>query len=125
MSQQEQKKPKGFANKSQDTAPVASQATEVPSATSLLDKMESKGKVKVIHGANDDSFEVVGKKVKDVRAALVDSFNIPADATALVNGNQVDGEYVLQNSETLEFLKASGVKGAPKSLLHKDLRRKI
>jgi len=70
----------------------------------LLAKLESK--IKVIHGASDDIFKgLVGQKVSTVRAALVDAFNIPVDAIALVNGEQVNDNYTLNKNDVLEFIK--------------------
>jgi hypothetical protein len=114
MSGQEQKKAKGFSQlpKSSDDKKTTQQGPDV-SAEDVLAKMNAVGKVKVIHGANDDEFEAVGATVSAVRANLVDAFNIPADALAFVDGEQVDNEYSLKAGETLEFVKAAGVKGAP------------
>lgn len=108
---QEQKKPRGFANKTQDYSPPTA-ATMAVSAEETIARMEAVGKVKVIHGSEDEVFEnLVGHKVQTVRASLVDAFNIPADALSFVNGEQVDGNYVLQKNDTLEFVKQAGVKG--------------
>jgi hypothetical protein len=107
---QEQKKAGGFSNASvSSSSSVPTGQTSVPNAQDAIDKID--GKVKVIHGANDREFEVVGNKVQRVRAALVDAFNIPGDALAFVNGEQVDANYVLQVNDTLEFIKQAGVKG--------------
>lgn len=107
---QEQKKAKPFANPASTTANVAAKTETVASISGIMDKLE--GRVKVIHGANDDTFDgLVGQKVSTVRASLVDAFNIPGDALALVNGNQVDNNYVLQQNDVLEFIKQAGVKG--------------
>lgn len=104
---QEQRKQTGKENKgsTNEFKPLA----EAPSAANVLKAME--GKVKVIHGANDEEFELVGQKVSAVRASLVDAFNIPADALALVNGDQVGNDYQLKQNDVLEFIKAAGVKG--------------
>lgn len=108
---QEQKKPGGgFANakKSSETQLPQGQ-TSAPSAQDALAKLDSA--VKVIHGANDGSFNLAGSKVSTVRASLVDAFNIPGDALAFVDGEQVDANYTLQSNQTLEFVKQAGVKG--------------
>lgn len=112
---QEQKKPRGFANakksvetSAQSAAPVTEKSVSV---TDALAKLEAAGKVKVIHGANDEEIECVGAKVQQVRANLVHAFNIPGDASSFVNGKQVDDNYTLQQNDTLEFIKAAGVKG--------------
>lgn len=105
---QDQKKPGGFSNKKAAETSLP-QASSVPSAQSAIDKIDAA--VKVIHGANDDSFNLAGSKVSAVRASLVDAFNIPGDALSFVDGEQVDGNYVLQSSQTLEFVKQAGVKG--------------
>src|SRR4051812_1430074 len=98
---QEQKKPKGFSNPVQATEPLGTQR-DIPSAADALKKLEAAGNVKVIHGANDGEFNVVGSKISTVRASLVDAFNIPADALAFVNGEQVDANYTLVQNDTLE-----------------------
>lgn len=109
---QDQKKPRGFANASKsDQNSVPMEQRPVPSAADALAKLEAAGKVKVIHGANDDEFEIAGAKVSQVRANLVDAFNIPGDALSFVNGEQVDANYTLQQNDTLEFVKQAGVKG--------------
>ena len=109
---QEQKKPKGFTNPvSAQTASVPTEQREIPNASDALARLEAAGSVKVIHGANDGVFSLVGAKVSTVRASLVDAFNIPGDALAFVNGDQVDQNYTLQQNDTLEFVKQAGVKG--------------
>ena len=69
------------------------------------------GFVKIIHGANDGIFNVVGASIANVQASLVDAFNIPAHAIAFVNGEQVRGDFRLQANSTLEFVKQAGRKG--------------
>jgi hypothetical protein len=108
---QEQKKPGGFANKKTSTETQLPQGqTSAPSAQDALAKLEAAA-VKVIHGANDGTFNLAGSKVQTVRASLVDAFNIPGDALAFVDGEQVEPNYILKESQTLEFVKQAGVKG--------------
>jgi len=109
---QEQKKPGGgFSNKKASSETQLPQGqTSPPSAQDALEKLE-RAEVKVIHGANDGTFNLAGSKVTTVRASLVDAFNIPGDALAFVNGEQVDANYTLQSNDTLEFVKQAGVKG--------------
>ena len=111
MAQEKKQAGKGFANKKPEETQVSSSVgKEIPSADNALAKMEA-AEVKVIHGACDGSFNVSGSKVSQVRASLVDAFNIPGDALAFVNGEQVDGNHILQANEVLEFVKQAGVKG--------------
>lgn len=78
--------------------------------------------VKVIHGANDGTFDLAGSKVSGVRASLVDAFNVPGDALAFVNGDVVPASYRLARNDTLEFVRSIGVKGAgKKNLTEQDL----
>lgn len=72
--------------------------------------MLDSAKVKVIHGANDGEFGVAGAKVGYVRASLIDAFNIPAEAIAFVNSEQVDANFRLQGGDTIEFVKQDGQK---------------
>ena len=68
--------------------------------------------VKVIHGANDGTFDLAGSKVSTVRASLVDAFNISQDAIAFVNGQRVTDSYQLRVDDLIEFVREHGVKGA-------------
>jgi hypothetical protein len=68
--------------------------------------------VKVIHAANDGVFDVPGRTpVRVIRASLVDAFNIPAIALALVNGERCRETHGLLDADTLEFVVANGRKG--------------
>ena len=80
-------------------------------ATSHHVPSASCGSVKIIHGANDDIFNVAGVSVASVRASLRDAFNIPDEAVAFVNGESVPPAYRLQANDTLEFVKQWGRKG--------------
>lgn len=105
---QEQKKAGGFSKAPKSVANAASEENQLPDVQSTIDNL---GKVKVIHGANDDEFGIAGATVQQVRANLVDAFNIPGDALAFVDGEQVDQNHILQEGQVLEFVKAAGVKG--------------
>jgi hypothetical protein len=72
--------------------------------------------VKVIHGANDGTFDLAGSKVSGVRASLVDAFNISQDSIAFVNGHRVADSYQLQVDDVIEFVRERGVKGAGKKV---------
>ena len=109
---QEQKKPGGFSKAPKATDKVVAPVEQELNPKDVMAKLEAAGKVKVIHGANDDEFEIAGATVQQVRANLVDAFNIPGDALAFVDGEQVDGNHILQATQVLEFVKAAGVKGA-------------
>lgn len=108
---QEKKPSKGFANKpvKADVTPQTNQS-DLPVANDVIQKVEAAA-VKVIHGAMDESFQVSGQKISAVRASLVEAFNIPADAIAFVDGEQVDENHILLENSTLEFVKQAGVKG--------------
>lgn len=75
------------------------------------------GRVKVIHGPNDEMFSnLVGISVAAVRHLLAEPFNIPADAVAFVNGERVGSLYRLERNETLEFVREWGRKGGDEKL---------
>lgn len=77
----------------------------------LRPKRNSSEQVKVIHGANDDIFDgLAGVSVASVQASLVDAFNIPDDALALVNGGSVFPDHRLRGNDTLEFVNPMGRK---------------
>lgn len=53
----------------------------------------------------------VGKSVNEVRAQLGGLWNIPADAAAFKGKEQLQGDYVIQPGDSIEFLKKQGEKG--------------
>ena len=88
----------------------------IPQAPSVSDVLartsRSLDKVRVIHGANERYFDhLSGKTVGSVRKSLRDAFNIPGDASALIDGKQVSDDFILQSGHNLEFVKQAGVKG--------------
>ena len=56
-------------------------------------------------GPNEESADLVGYTVAQVREMYETEFNIPSDAIPLINGSQNDqGEkYTLKDGDTLEF----------------------
>ena len=71
----------GFANVSENNAGEA------------LNNLAS-NLVKVIHGSADGSFPVAGHTVSAARATFAQSYNIPSDAVAFVNGVKVGEDYI-------------------------------
>ena len=67
--------------------------------------------IRVVHGANEDHFDVAGSKVEYIATQLRVVFNIPRDAVALVNGEKVTFDYTLSDGENLEFVQEDGRKG--------------
>lgn len=62
-------------------------------------------------GASSGNFPVVGRTVKQVGEFLREVLNVDRLSTGLVNGKEVDGDYVLKQGDNLEFLKPAGKKG--------------
>lgn len=75
-------------------------------------RSESTGSVKVIHGGNDDTFNIAGVEIQIVRRNLADAFNLPTHAIPFVNGVRVSLDFHLVNGDTLEFVAPWGRKGA-------------
>ncbi len=73
--------------------------------------LASSGFVKIIHGANDGTFNLAGEFVAIVRASLVDAFNLSDEDIAFVNGEQVGSYFRLRANDTLEFVMQRGRKG--------------
>lgn len=87
------------------------QTTSNPPVESKIPQKPS-GKIRVSHGANEQYFDgLTGKTVGKIRKSLKEVFNIPSDAAALVDGKEVDAEFILQPNQHLEFYKESGTKG--------------
>ncbi len=76
----------------------------------------------IVHGANKGSFRVVGQTVRSVRRALREVFNIPDDASALINGGSVGDDRILADGEHLEFTREYGTKGLGALLTPEQLR---
>lgn len=68
-------------------------------------------KVLVNHGANSKYFDLEGKSVGSVRKSLRESFNLPGDAEAVIDGKTVGDDFILEGGQTLDFTKEAGVKG--------------
>ena len=111
MSEQIQKKVKAESTKKSQKETSAQEVAR-PDTSGVEGRIEKAlGKVEVVFGAESTTLDLSGHKVQDVRDTLKHVLNIPNDAQARVNGNLVDGEYVLQANETLEFVKVAGQKG--------------
>lgn len=68
-------------------------------------------KVRVVHGVNEGYYSLEGKTVGSVKKSLREVYNIPGDAEALIEGKEVEDDFILEGGMNLEFLKSSGVKG--------------
>lgn len=67
--------------------------------------------VRIVHGANEGRFTLAGKTVRSIAKSLRDAFNIPEDAQALVEGTEVNGDYIVADGDTVEFARSFGRKG--------------
>jgi hypothetical protein len=67
--------------------------------------------IQVSCGASSGAFPVVGRNVNEVGDFLREVLNVDRLSTGLVNGREVDGDYILREGDTLEFLKPAGKKG--------------
>jgi len=67
--------------------------------------------VTAISGASCETFQLAGQRIGQARTFLNPILNVDADAVVLVNGNEVDENYVLQRRDSLEFVKKAGEKG--------------
>ena len=92
---------------------VSNQGTyNAPDIGATLNKVsQTMKKVRVVHGSNSEYLDLEGKTVGFVRKKLRDVFNLPSDADALIANKTVGDDFVLEGSQTLEFVKEAGVKG--------------
>jgi len=67
--------------------------------------------VHVSCGASSGNFPVAGRSVKEVGEFLREVLNVDRLSTGLVNGVDVDADYVIKPGDTLEYLKPAGKKG--------------
>lgn len=70
------------------------------------------GSVTVRSAGNQElTLPLAGKKVSAVRKSLITTLNIAQTAVAMINGEEVASGRILQDGETLEFVRKSGQKG--------------
>ncbi len=81
--------------------------------------------VRIVHGANEGRFSLEGQTVEQVARYLREVFNIPADASALVNGKEVPRNHVLADGDILEFVRIWGQKGGLKDYWSEDELREF
>jgi len=62
-------------------------------------------------GASSGNFPVMGRSVKQIGEFLREVLNVDRLSTGLVNGKEVDAEYILKQGDNLEYLKPAGKKG--------------
>ncbi len=62
-------------------------------------------------GASSGEFPVVGRTVYEVGEFLREVLNVTRMSIGLVNGKEVDHDYVIQVNDNLEYLKPAGQKG--------------
>jgi hypothetical protein len=109
MAKQMQKKIKKDDQRKQ--AEVAQEVSRPDTSAAEASIAKALKDVEVIYGSEAQTLQLSGHSVQDTRDTLKHVLNIPNDAQARVNGNLVDGNYILQESDTLEFVKVSGQKG--------------
>lgn len=109
MAEQIQKKIKKDDQRKQAEAALTESRPDTSAAEARIEKALKD--VEVVFGSESQTLQLSGHSVQDTRDTLKHVLNIPNDAQARVNGNLVDGNYVLQENDTLEFVKVSGQKG--------------
>jgi hypothetical protein len=62
-------------------------------------------------GCSSTIFQLAGETVAYSRVALASILNIEKDSIALVNGEEVQEDHLLEVRDRLEFVKKSGEKG--------------
>lgn len=86
---------------------------ELPDATQSVETVLQQCNVTVMSGSSSREFPVARQKVGETRKLLKAVLNIADNATALVNGLEVNEEVVLKANDRLEFVRRAGRKGAP------------
>ncbi|MEQ8853634.1 helix-turn-helix domain-containing protein [Gimesia sp.] len=85
---------------------------ELPDYDEVLSAAESAvGQCCVMHGAHVQYANIAGQKVEDVRKTFQGLFHIPDSAKTFVGGEEVSGDHIISQGQTLEFAKQSGEKG--------------
>lgn len=62
-------------------------------------------------GINSYKANLKGKTIAQVKKQYREHLNIPSNAVAVVGNEKVDNSYVVQEGDTVEFIRKSGKKG--------------
>ncbi|MHA1802243.1 MAG: hypothetical protein ACTSWJ_10945 [Candidatus Heimdallarchaeaceae archaeon] len=103
--------PDDNVNDSGEMAGIEFNATSIMTKPDAKDGDKTTTTIHVSCGASSGNFPVVGKTVKEVGDFLREVLNVDRMSTGLVNGKQVDPDYVLAEDDNLEYLKPAGRKG--------------
>lgn len=76
--------------------------------------------IRVVHGINEGYFEFANQTVAKVARSLKEVFNIPQNASSLLNGNEVSATQILNDGDNLEFVHTFGRKGGIQDLWSED-----
>lgn len=68
--------------------------------------------VKVINGVNSSNLNLAGQRISEVVQSYQEILGISDDQTIKVNGVEVTADYVLDDADTIEFVKEAGQKGS-------------
>jgi hypothetical protein len=110
MAKQTQKEVKKTSAKKK--APEAVQESKKVDTKKALSKIDKALKANdIMYGSEHIKLPLGGKSVAEIQKELKHVLNIPAEAQPRVNSKIVDGNYILQETDTLEFVKVSGQKG--------------
>lgn len=59
--------------------------------------------VTIVHGADNESAELAGRSIREVRAAYESVFNIPGNALAKVNNQEVSEDRIVSDGDKIVF----------------------
>ncbi len=101
----------GNTNGGKDIRGVAGEFTSVLTKPEARQGDKTTTTIRVSSGATSNMFPVVGRSVGQVMDFMREVLNVSKLSSAVVNGNEVDGSYILKAGDSLEFLKPAGSKG--------------
>jgi|GEM_PF-2085615 len=81
--------------------------------------------VRIVHGANEDHLDFAGKTIGQLKRSLREVFNIPPEAVAYCCGDLASQQYLIEEGDTIEFVREQGVKGLGRLLSSNDLKSEL
>lgn len=66
---------------------------------------------RISSGATSKQFNVAGYTISSVMEFMKEVFNVDSASSPLVNGKEVNSDYVIQGGDNIEFIKKAGNKG--------------
>lgn len=77
----------------------------------------------VYSGVNKNTLNLAGKTASQAAATCSELMNVDEEAVMKINGTEVNGDYVIQDGDMIEFVKEAGTKGSDTVVVQSGINR--